>query len=609
MNWRALTIVTLSLAAIFFVIQARSPLARAAKPEASPHPAAKVTFSHDVAPILFKNCSPCHHPGGAGPFPLMSYEDAKDRARQIARVTSTHFMPPWLPDRDIVFKEERGLTAAQIDTLRRWVEAGAPEGYRAETPAPPQFPGGWQLGKPDLVIEAPAGYTLPADGVDVYHNFVFRVPIDSVHYVRAVEIHPGNPKVVHHCNLLIDRTESSRRRDGESGVPGFDGMDVALESTAFQPDSHFIYWKPGSLPYFEPDNMTWQLDPGTDLVLNMHMRPSGKTEPIRPEIGIYFSPHAPTVRPMLMQLDRDDGLDIPPGAKDFKLADDFTLPVDVRVLAIYPHAHYLGHDLNALATLPNGTRKSLIHIRNWDPSWQGVFRYEHPIALPKGTVISMRYSFDNSADNPRNPNNPPKRVMAGNQSTDEMCHLWLQVVTVTSDGSDGRRTLHEALMHHKLDRYLTDYAANYNLGAMLLSRGQSSEAIPYFRRAVAADNQSSAALNGLGAALVAEGQMTEATDVLHRAVAVNPDSLDAHFNLASALAETGQFHESAKEFAWVMQRKPNDADAEAKYGTVLAELKDYDSAESHFRHALTIDPNNQLAQESLKMLDQIRRSQ
>jgi Flp pilus assembly protein TadD len=415
-------------------------------------------------------------------------------------------------------------------------------------------------------------------------------------------------KVVHHCNLLIDHKETSRRRDGENGVPGFDGMDVELESDTFQPDSHFIYWKPGSLPYFEPENMTWELDPGTDLVLNMHLRPSGKPEAIRPQIGIYFSPHAPTVKPILMQLDRDDGLDIPAGAKTFELDDDFTLPVAVEVLAIYPHAHYLGHDLKAYATLPGGARKELIHIRNWDPSWQGVFRYQKPIPLPKGTVISMRYTFDNSADNPRNPNSPPKRVEAGNQSTDEMCHLWLQVVPETTDGSDGRRPLLEALMRHKLDRFLSDYAANYNLAALLLSKGESAEAVRYFKRAVAASD-SSAALNGLGAALVAQEQFGEAVDVLRRAVAADPTSLDAHFNLASALAETGQFPQSAKEFAWVVEHKSNDAEAEAKYGTVLAELKDYDSAEAHFRRALAIDPKNELAQQSLEMLEQARKQQ
>ncbi len=567
-----------------------------------------VTFADDVAPILYSNCVACHRAGGAGPFPLLTYDDARSHASQIAAVTRRHFMPPWLPDRDVRFQEERGLTEEQISVLQSWAKGGAPRGDLAKAPAPPRFSGDWRLGKPDLVMEAPAGYALPSDGVDVYHNFVFRVPIETKRYVRAVEIHPGNPKVVHHCNILIDRTEISRRRDGQNGVPGFDGMDVELPSDAFEPDSHFIYWKPGSPPYFEPENMTWTLDPGTDLILNMHLRPSGKSEPIRPTIGLYFSDKPPTIKPMLMQLDRDDALDIPPGAQDFALGDDFTLPLDVRVLAIYPHAHYLGHDLDAYATLPDGSRKSLIHIRNWDPGWQGVFRYSDPVRLPKGTVISMRYVYDNSEHNPRNPNIPPKRVHAGNQSTDEMAHLWLQVIPESKNGHDPRAVLQEALMRHKLERFPGDYAANYNLATILLSRGDSAEAIPHFDRAVKARDGSAVALNGLGAALLANGQLDPAIKTFRQAIAADEELADAHFDLASALAMKGEFVESAKEFQWVLQRRPTDADVEAKLGTVLAELKDYDAAESHFRHALEIDPQNELAEQSLKLLKQVQRN-
>jgi Flp pilus assembly protein TadD len=573
----------------------------AAQPERT-----SVTFSHDVAPILYSNCAQCHRRGGAGPFPLLTYEDAKSRAHQIATVTAKRFMPPWLPDRDVHFVEERGLTDAQIATLQRWAEQNAPEGDRSQAPDPPQFPGGWQLGKPDVVLQAPAGYSLRAEGADVYHNFIFQVPTVATRYVRAIEIHPGNAKVVHHCNMLIDRTQSSRRRDGKEGVPGFDGMDVELESNTFEPDSHFIYWKPGSVPYFEPDEMTWELDPDTDLVLNMHLRPSGKAEPVRPEIGIYFSPHPPAVRPMLMQLDRDDGLDIPPGNPDFQLDDDFKLPIDVKVLAIYPHAHYLGHDLNAYATLPDGTTRSLIRIRDWDPAWQGVFRYRDAIDLPRGTVISMRYSYDNSENNPRNPHSPPRRVTAGNQSTDEMCHLWLQVVPKTSDGSDRRVVLQEALMRHKLARFPGDYAANYNLGSLLLFRGDPSGSLTFFEQSVQARPQSASGLNGLAAALVASGQIDRATEVLRRGIAADPNSVDTHYNLANALEAGDNLTESASEFEWVLRHRPTDAESEARLGSVLAQMNDYAKAEIHLRRALSLNPHNKLAAQTLELLDQMK---
>ena len=599
---RAITLAILSFAATAIAVQRR------ASPTETPRntPRATVTFNKDVAPILYGNCTTCHHVGGAGPFPLIGYEDAKSHARQIAAVTSRRFMPPWPPDREVRFKDERGLSDGQIATLKQWAESGAPEGPPGKAPAPPEYPDGWQLGRPDIVVQAAAGYVLPADGKDVYHNFVFRIPIRTRKYVRAVDIRPGNAKVVHHCNVVIDRNEESRRRDGQNGVPGFDGMDVEMASDVFEPDSHFIYWKPGSPPYFEPAEMTWELDPGTDLVLNVHMRPSGKPEAIQPEIALYFSDKAPSVKPMLMQLDRDDGLDVPAGAKDFQLTDDFTLPLAVEVLAIYPHAHYLGHDLHAYATLPGGARRELIRIRNWDPAWQAVFRYREPVRLPAGTVISMRYVYDNSVENPRNPNSPTKRVRAGNQSTDEMAHLWLQVIPETLDGSDGRPVLLEALMRHKLDRFPSDYAANYNVATLLMSRGKSREATGFFQRAVDTRENSAVALNGLGAALLSEGAVDKAANFFRKAITADPDSADAHFDLATALAMLRDFAGSAKEFQWVIEHRPKDADAEAKLGTVLAELKDYDGAEAHFRRALSIDPENALATQSLKLLQQAR---
>jgi tetratricopeptide (TPR) repeat protein/mono/diheme cytochrome c family protein len=579
---------------------------QAARPAIPQHP----TYSRDVAPVLYANCVQCHQPGGSGPISLVTYEDAKRHARQIAVVTQKRFMPPWLPDPSVVaFAGQLVLTEQQIGLLARWAEQGAPPGDPSQAPPPPKLATGWQGGKPDLVLQAPAGYILPAQGMDVYHNFIFEVPVKGTHYVRAVEIHPGNPQVTHHANLLIDRTRSARRMQARhpGPGPGFDGMDVEMESDVFEPEGHFIYWKPGTPIWAEPPNMTWRLSPGADLVLNIHMRPSGKPEPIRPTIGIYFSGTKPTLRPMLLQFDRDDALNIPPGVSDFQVADDFKLPLAVQVYAVYPHAHYLGKRLAAYATLPDGSRRWLLLIPRWDPSWQGIYRYPKPVSLPAGTVISMRYIYDNSEQNPRNPNDPPKRVMAGNRATDEMAHLSLQVVPSTAPGGgDGRMVLQEALMRHKLARDPNDYAANYNLGALLLSRGQPGEAVPHFERAIAQRSDSATALNSLGAALLQLGQKQEALQRLQQAVQADPDYLDARYNLASALAINGQFAQSAQQFKLVLQRRPNDADAEARLGSVLAALQDYDTAETHLRRALSLDPNNQVAKDNLQLLQQVR---
>ncbi len=542
------------------------------------------------------------------PFSLLSYADAKQHAREIAFVTRRRIMPPWLPDTSVdTFIDQRFLSDHEISTIERWVAQGAPEGNASAAPRPPQFADGWQLGKPDLVLQAPEGYVLPANGGEVYHNFVFRVPISATRYVRAIEIRPGNTMALHHANVLIDRMQWGRRKDRD-GL-GFDGMDVELASDAFEPDSHFIYWKPGTVPYFEPDDMTWPLTPGTDLILNMHLRPSGMPEPIRPSLGLYFSDKPPTVRPMLLELDRDDALDIPAGVSRFPVADDFKLPLDVDVLAIYPHAHYLGRELHAYATLPDGSRRWLLRIDHWDPGWQGVFRYRKPIHLPQGSVISMRYVYDNSKDNPRNPNRPPQRVMGGNRSTDEMAHLRLQVIAKNApDGTDGRRVLQEALMRHTLEREPSNYVANYNLASLLLARGDTDGAIQHFERAAQQRPEEPSVLNGLGAALLAGGRVDEAIMRFRAAIQADVGNTDAHYNLASALASTGSFHESAAEFQRVLEQRPNDAEAQARLGTVLAELHDYDGAEAHFRRALDLDPQNETAKKSMEMLQRLRSS-
>jgi tetratricopeptide (TPR) repeat protein len=541
---------------------------------------------------------------------LVTYEEARRNARQIAFVTHKRTMPPWLPDPSTVaFADQLRLSDREVALLSRWAEHGAPMGDLAQAPSPPKLADGWQGGKPDLILQAPPGYVVPAQGMDVYHNFIFEVPVTSTHYVRAVEIHPGNPKVTHHANLLIDRTHSARRMQARhpGPVPGFDGMDVEMESDAFEPEGHFIYWKPGIPIWVEPDDMTWRLSPGTDLVLNIHLRPSGKPVPIQPTIGLYFSETKPTLKPMLLQLDRDDELNIPAGAGDFQVADDFKLPLAVRVYAVYPHAHYLGKRLAAYATLPNGSRKWLLLIPQWDPAWQGIYRYQQPVLLPAGSVISMRYTYDNSEQNPRNPHHPPRRITAGNMAMDEMAHLSLQVVASDAPGGgDGRIVLQEALMRHKLEHDSNDYAANYNLGALLLSRGNPAEAVPDFERAVTQRPSSAPALNSLGAALLQLGRKQEAVQRLEQAVAADPDYLDARFNLASALAFNGQFAESAREFEQVLQKRPNDADAEARLGSVLAAQKEYDVAETHLRRALSFDPSNQVAKDNLRLLQQVR---
>jgi tetratricopeptide (TPR) repeat protein/mono/diheme cytochrome c family protein len=564
----------------------------------------QVTFNRDIAPVVFQSCARCHRPGESGPFPLLTYDDVKKHARQVEIVTRMRFMPPWLPEpQALKFADEPRLSDEQIATIKEWVEEGAPEGNPADLPSPPKFAEGWQLGQPDLELKAATPYLLPASGSDLYWNFIFPVPIDRTRWVRAVEIRPGDKRFVHHANILVDRLQNSRQREKEPGA-GFGGMEIKIESETFDPDSHFLFWKPGTVPYVEPEGLALRLDKGTDLVLNVHLQPSGKPETLQPTIGLYFTDQPATKFPMLLQLQNDAKLDIPAGEKNFVVSDELTLPIDADLLAIYPHAHYLGRDLQATATLPDGSTSTLIHIPQWDLNWQGVYRYAEPMFLPKGTTVSMRYVYDNSEQNTRNPNYPPERVRGGNRSKDEMAHLWLQMLPRNFDpkAGDPRMQLQESLARHDIRNNPADFEAHYNLASMLQARGNAADAIAEYQASLRIRPQDATANNALGAALIASGQPDRAMVYLQAAARTSPEYFDAHYNLGNALASAGDFPGAAEQFAAAVRIKPDDADAHANLGSALAELGRFAEAKAQFEHALAINPAHALAQENLQHL-------
>ena len=231
----------------------------------------------------------CHRPGESGPFPLLTYKDAKSHARQLAAVTQSRFMPPWLPEPgEFKFADEFRLSDAQVALIAKWVEQGAAEGPATAAPPKPNFVEGWQMGRPDLIIKAEKPYLLPASGTDQYWNFIFRTPVHQTRWLKGLEVRPGDKRVVHHANVLVDRMQSARSQETAPGS-GFGGMEIKIESEAFDPDSHFLFWKPGTVPYAEPEGMALRLDPNTDLVLNIHLQPSGKEEWIQPSLGLYFT--------------------------------------------------------------------------------------------------------------------------------------------------------------------------------------------------------------------------------------------------------------------------------------------------------------------------------
>ncbi len=510
---------------------------------------AAITYTRNVAPILAAHCQICHRAGGPAPFPLATYEDASKRAAQIAAVTRSRYMPPWLPQHGFGdFADELRLTPAEIETIAAWVSANAPRGEEKSEIAPaaraPAI-----LRPPDLAVQAERAFSVPASGPDLYWNFVFRPAIESTRYVRAVEIDPGNRRAVHHANLLVDRMAASP-------AAGFPGMDLAIMRSPFDPDGNFLFWKPGSPPHVEPDGFAWRLEPGNELVLNVHMHPSGKPEEVRPSLALYFTDRPPSRFPLLVQLENDDALDIPAGARDFQVSDDFRLPLDADILAIYPHAHYLGKLLEAYATLPGGARKWLIRIPAWDPNWQAVYYYRAPVFLPKGSLISMRYHYDNSAANVRNPNHPPRRVRAGDRSTDEMAHLWLQILP--RGAGDHRRELQEAVMRHRLAKQPRDFVARMNLGALLLSQLRPRDAVGMLASAVRIDSSRPEARNMFGLALAQTGRAREAEAQFAQAVEQNPDFFSARVNLAATQLKLGEFDAAVANLRLLAAAQPQN---------------------------------------------------
>lgn len=598
----AVRILLLGAAVCMVVPLAARPAPRSSVPTETPE--STVTFNRDVAPIIFHSCSNCHRPGEAAPFSLLMYSDVKKHARQIVDVTRSRLMPPWLPEpQELKFADEMRLSDSEINLIQRWVEQGEVEGSPGDLLSPPKYIEGWMLGKPDMVLTASKPLNLPPQGTDTYWNFIFPVPISETRWVKAIEIRPGDKQFVHHANILVDREQASRNREATPGA-GFGGMEIRIDSRVFDPDSHLLFWKPGTVPAVEPEGMALRLDKGTDLILNTHLQPSGKPEVIQPSIGLYFTSHPATKLPMLIQLEDDEKLDIPAGQKDFTITDDFTLPVDVELLAIYPHAHYLGKDIQAWATFPDGTKKTLIHIPGWNLNWQAVYRYASPLRLPKGTTVSLRYIYDNSAENPLNPNRPPVRVKGGNRSSDEMCHLWLQVLPVNFDRAKGdpRMALQEALARHDIAKDPADFEAHYNLAAMLQAKSDLGGAISEYEAAVRLHPEDATGNNALGAVLVAAGRPEQAADYLRAALKARPGYFEAHYNLGFALAGQNDFAAAAEQFGAALKLQPKDAAVEANLGAALAEMGRLPEAKSHFEHALVLDPSQPIAKQNLEVV-------
>ena len=619
--------------------QQPAPTRSPAPPTQPAHP----TYNEHVAPILFEHCATCHRPldptaspagipqgpsadpvcvAGA-PFSVLDYRAVQPRAAAIAGAVGRRAMPPWLPEpAHGDFVNERRLRDDQIALIQAWASDGAPEGDAATRPATPRFPSGWQLGEPHLVLTADEAYTLPAKSGETFRTFVLRVPPGPVRYVRGIEFRADNLRVLHHANVGVDPRRLSRRLDRADPGPGFANMPEDQVQDVFG-------WSPGKVPVMEPADTAWTLEEGADLVVQLHMVPSDKPETVRPSVGLFFSDTPPTRVPMVVKLE-SKAIDIPAGQADYAIEDSYTLPADVDLVSVYPHAHYLGRTIEGSARRPDGTVVPLLRIASWNVRWQDQYRYRAPVPLPKGTTLRMRITYDNSAANRNNPAKVPTRVRWGPLSTDEMGALWLEVVPrragdvalLTRDyyaralladvaaaelrlkGDSSSAVARNALATKYLQAGRTDEAvtqleqalrlqpadaeAHSNLGTALQQQGQIGAAMQHLREAVRLAPGDDRVRFNLGNALFAAGQLLEATREFRRAIELNPDNEDAHFNLAMIVGPQNQLDEAVALLRRVIELNPQNADAHRNLAVALGLQGRLDEAIERDRTALRL---------------------
>lgn len=382
------------------------------------------TYSREISRIIQKKCQECHSKGQVGPFPLENYEHARKRAADLADVTADRLMPPWKaePGFGQKFKNDHSLSAEEIEAFQAWADAGAPLGDLSEMPAPVSFPTGWKLGTPDLVLELPEAFEIPATGADLYRCFVLPTNLPKDMYISKVEYMPDNRVVSHHMLAWVDISGEGRLKDAAEPGPGyisFVGPNVKIHGSLGG-------WAAGKQPNVAPEGVGISLPQNADVILQMHYHPSGKKERDRSKIGLHFSrrPVKATAHQVAVA---NKSFTIPAGASNYEVRAELTMPADVVAFTFSPHQHLIGKEFTMTATFPDGHTENLIRIPRWDFNWQTTYELEKPMDLPKGTVVKLVATFDNSSGNPFNPNQPPRDVKWGPQTTDEMANGFINM--------------------------------------------------------------------------------------------------------------------------------------------------------------------------------------
>jgi hypothetical protein len=403
--------------AVFFSLLA--PASKAASKE--------VTFHKNVEPVLQARCQGCHRPGEAAPMSLLTYQDARPWAKAIKQAVMLRKMPPWFADpAHGEFANDRRLSNDEMETLAAWVDGGAKEGDTRDAPQPLSFAGGWAMGKPDLVVEMPVVYQVPASGTVAYTYFVAPTNFTEDRWVEQVEVRAGNKRVVHHIVLIVRppgvrylpdakvgeafvpaKRESKHKPDnGEGAFPFISGPEIAG------------VYVPGGVPYELKPGQARLIPKGSDLIFQMHYTTNGTPASDQSRVGFIFARQAPKERVVNTYI-ANMNLQIPPMAADHAVTARVTLYEETRLISLFPHMHVRGKSFEYRATYPTGETETLLTVPRYDFNWQLTYYLKQPKVLPKGTVIECVAHYDNSPNNPFNPD-PKSEVYWGDQTWEEM---------------------------------------------------------------------------------------------------------------------------------------------------------------------------------------------
>ncbi len=384
-----------------------------------------MTYYGDIEVIIANNCMPCHRPGGSGPFSLTSFEEVAKKGDFIGHVTTTRYMPPWRADRSFQeYKNERGLTGDEIDRIQVWIKNGMPKGKKSKQKK--EDSGIVSIDTPDLVLTMEDAYAIPDNAQDDYRFFTIPTHLTEEKYLRKIEFIPQNKKLVHHSRLMTDTSHMVR------AINGLSANDPEVSQfEKYPPIDKFLYgWVPGNSAMEFPAGTGKKIHKGTDVILNIHYAPnSKKNQNDQSTINFYFADKK-TEREVFSLAIAEESISNPPfvikaNEKKTFYSSFGPIPIDISVIGVLPHMHYIGKNFRAFAVTPDGDVINLIKIDDWDFRWQETYLFKALQFIPKNSVILMEANFDNTTENPENPNNPPKDVAYGWNTTSEMMDLVL----------------------------------------------------------------------------------------------------------------------------------------------------------------------------------------